>query len=75
MSDFGFRYNQLDGENTKRIVGFEVSARSVDISGISEGQDETCLADLSKAKQQIVTKHTKEIKFSYDVVWEVIVIC
>ena len=70
-----FRYNKLEGEQTYRVVGFEVSPRSVALSAIAEKDGEQCKDDaIATANQQFLTPETTEIKFSYDVNWEVTVI-
>ena len=66
-----FRYNKLPDEDSYRIVGFEVNPQSVAFSEIPENDGELCKADLGKVAQQAITADTKEIKFSYDVDWEV----
>ena len=68
------RYNKLEEEDTYRVVGFEVSPRSVDMSAVPEEEGKQCSADVASAKQQEISEQTTEIKFSYDVTWEVRII-
>ena len=61
----------MDDEDTYRVVGFEVSPRSINIAAIPELDGKECVGDIATADQQKITPDTKEIKFSYDVNWEV----
>ena len=65
------RFNQLEDEDTFRIVGFEINPRSIAIATIPETKGNTCVGDLEASEKQFITPDTKEIKFSYDVVWKV----
>ena len=72
---FNYRFNKWSPDaSTYRVVGFEVKPISIDRSSLkNEGtaSESPCTYDFATKKQQFVSENTREVIFSYDVVWVV----
>lgn len=67
--EFTFKYHQVPGESTYRIVGFEVQPKSISPEGYTFKDDGTCEVKSAALTSSIKTQETKKLTYTYTVKW------